>query len=68
MKYVFYTTDGFTEDMNNKSIENCQILGFANGSSIEGAYNNFLLENGYLKDYTYHNILALEIKGTPIHI
>lgn len=68
MRYIFYTTDGFTEDMNNRSIDNCQILGFANGSSIKEAYNNFLFDNDYLKDYTYDNILALEVKGEQIVI
>lgn len=68
MRYVFYTTDGYTEDMNNKSIENCQILGFANGNNIKVAYNNFLLENSYLRNYTYNNVLALEVKGTSVEI
>lgn len=68
MKYVFYTTDGFTQDLNNKDIENCQILGFAKGNSVSEAYNNLLLENNYLKNYSFHNILALETNGTPIII
>lgn len=68
MKYIFYTTDGFTQDLNNKDIENCQILGFANGKNVSEAYNNLLLENNYLKNYSFNKILAMETSGIPIVI
>ena len=68
MKYIFYTTDGFTQDLKNKDIENCQILGFAKGKNVSEAYNNLLLENNYLKNYSFNNILAMETSGIPIVI
>lgn len=68
MKYVFYTTDWFTQDLKNKHIENCQILGFAKGKNVSEAYNNLLLENNYLKNYSFNNILAMETNGSPIVI
>lgn len=68
MKFVFYTTDGFTQDLKNNDIENCQILGFAKGKNVSEAYNNLLLENNYLKNYSFNNILAIETNGAPIVI
>lgn len=68
MKYIFYTIDGFTQDLKNKNIENCQILGFAKGRNVSEAYNNLLLENNYLKNYCFNNILAMETNGSPIVI
>lgn len=68
MKYIFYTTDGFTQDLNNKDIENCQLLGFAKGKNVSEAYDNLLLENNYLKNYSFCNIFAMETNGTPIVI
>lgn len=67
-KYLFYTSDGFTQDINGKEIENCQLLGTACGEDITKAYKNFFSENNYIKDYNYNHVMAYEIKGEPINI
>lgn len=43
--YIFYTTEGFTQDLNKNDIENCQVLGWANGSNEKDAFDNFRKEN-----------------------
>jgi len=65
-KYLFYTTSGFTQDENLKEIENCQILGFAEGLNGMLAYENLIKTNSYLKEYQYNTVFAHEIIGEPI--
>ena len=67
-KYLFYTTDGFTQDIDGKEIENCQLLGTSCGENITIAYKNFLNENNYIKDYNYNHIMAYEINGEAINV
>ena len=47
-KYIFYTTDGFTQDASLKETENCQLLGIGLGNNIEQAFDDFLNENDYI--------------------
>lgn len=67
-KYLFYTTDGYTQDENSKNIENCQVLGFSSGLDERSAYDNLVEENPYLKRYKYSSIIAYEIIGEPIYV
>lgn len=34
-EYIFYTTEGFTQDPNENNIENCQVLGRAFGKMLK---------------------------------
>jgi len=44
-KYIFYTSEGFTEDNNFNQIENCQILGWQEGKDEKEAFDNLKKEN-----------------------
>jgi len=65
-KYLFYTTGGYTQDENNESVENCQMLGFSCGNDEESAYNNFVKENDFLQRYKFSTITAVEITVEPV--
>ncbi|MCK4905367.1 hypothetical protein KAS42_03895 [bacterium] len=44
-KYIFYTSEGFTENNNFEQVENCQILDWQNGKDEKEAFENFKKEN-----------------------
>lgn len=48
-KYIFYTSEGFTEDYKFRQTENCQILGWQEGKDEKEAFENFKKENLNLK-------------------
>lgn len=48
-EYIIYTTEGYTIAPNESvKVENCQILGFANGSNIDEAKKNLLNNNPWI--------------------
>lgn len=65
-KYLFYTTDGFTQDASLKETENCQLLGIGLGNNIEQAFDDFLNLNDYIHQQDYETIMAYEVIGNPI--
>ena len=64
--FLFFTSDGFTFDGNNKKIENMQILGDGFGEDIFEAFKNFKNEQAYLKDFTFKNVMAIQTIGDVI--
>ena len=62
-EYIFFTTDGFTYDNNQKEISNMQILGSAEGVDILEAFKNFKISHSYLIDYAFKDVIANEIVG-----
>ena len=64
--FLFFTSDGFTFDCNNKKIENMQILGDGFGEDIFEAFKNFKKEQAYLKDFTFKNLMAIQTIGDVI--
>lgn len=62
-EYIFYTTEGVTLAPNQVVINNCQVLGFAQASSLKAAKelllrgNPWIVENGFAVN---------EIKGKRI--
>ena len=64
--FLFFTSDGFTFDGNNKKIENMQILGDGFGEDIFEAFKNFKNEQKYLKDFSFKNIMAIQTIGDVI--
>ena len=64
--FLFFTSDGFTFDCNNKKIENMQILGDGFGEDIFEAFKNFKSEQSYLKDFTFKNVMAIQTVGEVI--
>ena len=64
--YLFFTSEGFTFDSNNKEIQNMQILGDGFGKDILEALINFKTNQPYLKDFTFKNIMAIQTVGDVI--
>lgn len=67
-KYLFYTTDGYTQDTEFKDTENCQMLGISMGENIMQAYSNLINANNYILGHNYNNILGYEIVGEPVNV
>ncbi len=38
--FMFYTTDGYTQDELLNGTKNCQIFGFSKGQNVREAYDN----------------------------
>ena len=66
--YMFYTTDGYTQDTNLNETENCQLLGFASGQNINEAYNSLIKDNNYILEHHWQNVTGYEVIGKPINI
>lgn len=64
--YIFITAEGFTYQPNSEShepdIENCQVIGFAEGNSPEEAFKNLTEENHYLLETNFDEILCIELR------
>jgi hypothetical protein len=64
--YIFITTEGVTYQPDSESpepdIENCQVIGFAEGNSPEGAFDNLIKENGYLLETSFDEIICFELR------
>jgi len=63
---MFYTNDGFTQDIDGKDIENSQILGWGDGFDVDLALADFKQNHSYLDDYNYQNIYAVGITETTL--
>lgn len=61
--YLFFTTEGFTSDSNNKEITNMQILGSEEGEDILEAFKNFKVSHSYLKEFAFKDVNAIECIG-----
>jgi hypothetical protein len=64
--FIFLTQEGYTFQPNNESatpdIENLQVLGNANGTDEQNAFDNLIKENEYLLDTDYEDVIAIELK------
>ncbi|MDY0117179.1 MAG: hypothetical protein RBR59_06360 [Sulfurimonadaceae bacterium] len=67
-KYIFITFEGYTFQPDSESdipdIENMQVIGFSHGKNAEEAFEILLLENSYLKDTTFHEVIARELANS----
>ncbi len=52
-EYIFYTTEGFTQDPKGNDVENCQLMGIASGANMEDAKNHLLRENPWIEEHGY---------------
>ena len=64
--YLFFTNEGFTYDSKNKEIHNMQILGDATGKDILEAFKNFKINQPYLKNFSFKNVMAIQTIGDVI--
>lgn len=64
--YIFITVEGYTYQPESESIEpdieNCQVIGFAQGSNPKHAFKNLIEENGYLLQTSFDELICLELK------
>lgn len=58
-EYLFYTTEGFTQDPNGNDIENGQLLGRAFGENQSQALKNLLEENPWIVAHGYNPYKAI---------
>ena len=65
--YIFITTEGHTFQPNTEAIEsdieNCQVIGFADGLNSQQAFENLLHENSYLLQTTFEELICYELKN-----
>lgn len=63
--YIFLTSEGYTFQPDSESaepdIENCQVIGFAEGESPDDAFDNLLRENEYLLETTFDEIYCYQL-------
>ena len=64
--YIFITTEGYTFQTESESIEpdieNCQVVGFAQGNDEKQAFDNLLRENDYLFETAFDELICFELK------
>jgi len=65
--YIFYTNEGFTQDNTNNGIENCQIIGWAEGDTPKNAFNNLVSEKEYLKTHDFDSISCQELASDKVY-
>ncbi|MDI6760909.1 MAG: hypothetical protein QMD05_08780 [Candidatus Brocadiaceae bacterium] len=69
--YIFITEEGITYQPDSESpepdIENCQVIGFAEGNSPEEAFDNLIEENGYLLETSFDEVICFELKHRDYH-
>jgi hypothetical protein len=64
--YIFITTEGYTYQPGSESdtpdVENSQVLGFGKGVDIFAAFENFVDTNLWLKNTSFNEVIAYELK------
>ena len=66
-RFIFYTTEGTTEAPDGEDIENCQMLGYADGKTLNEALESLLRENTWIKECGYEDLAACEVTGEPVY-
>lgn len=65
--YIFMTMEGYTFQPTSESvepdIENCQVIGFAQGITEQQAFHNLVKENPLLLETTFDEVICLELKS-----
>ena len=64
-KYIFFTCDGSTMDPDGNDTENCQILGWAEGSDEQEAFLTF--KNEYKFVNSYEKVQCQELASEKIY-
>lgn len=49
-KFIFYTTEGYTEGPNGSEVNNCQLLGEARADNAEAAFRSLLRKNPWIEE------------------
>ena len=64
-EYIFYTTEGFTQDPEGEDIENCQLIGRAFGDNKNEARNNLLKENPWIVEQGFNADMFISKELAP---
>ncbi|MFT7004982.1 MAG: hypothetical protein ACJAWW_002348 [Sulfurimonas sp.] len=62
-EFIFFTNEGYTQDPNNKVIDNMQILGDGTGNNVVEAFTSFKRNQTYLSEFAFKEVIALEYVG-----
>jgi hypothetical protein len=64
--FIFITTEGHTFQPGSEStepdIENCQVIGFAEGSDDQNAFENLIRDNPSLPETTFDELICFELR------
>ena len=64
--FIFITSEGATYQPNTVAqepdVENCQVLGFARGSSPQDAFRNLLQDDYWLLETSFDSLQCIELK------
>lgn len=52
-EFIFYTTEGLTQDPEGEDVDNCQVIGRAFGNDMDDARNNLIKENPWIEEYDF---------------
>ncbi len=67
-KYIILSIQGYTFSPNNASsepdVDNIQVLGFAEASTPENAFEEFCKENDHIKGLGYSKVKLYELAST----
>lgn len=66
-QYIFFSKDGFTYDPTGYEIHNLQIIGDATGKDTLEAFKNLKINQPYLKQSSFTEVMALETIGDIIY-
>ena len=64
-EYIFYTTEGFTQDPEGDEVENCQLIGRAFGRNENEARNNLLKESPWIKEHGFDDDMFIAKELAP---
>lgn len=64
-EYIFYTTEGFTQDPKGDDVENCQLIGRAFGNNENEAKNNLLKENPWIDEHGFNKEMLIGKELAP---
>ena len=64
-EYIFYTTEGFTQDPKGDDVENCQLIGRAFGNNENEAKNNLLKENPWIEEHGFDKEMLIGKELAP---
>ncbi len=65
-EYIFYTTAGYTLAPDGETeVENCQVLGFAQGHNVAEAKAHLLAEQAWIVELGYADELILSRQVLP---
>lgn len=65
--FLFITAEGYTfqpgSDSVEPDIENCQVIGFAEGQEMEEAFKNLIKGNQFLLKTAFDEVVGFELAG-----